>query len=221
MLGMAITSVPGVAADPISDKRAQAAQLSSELDRLNTKQEQLAEKFNGARVAADRVQAEVVEANAAVAKANVALGKQRAELRDVAVTTYVDGGTHTATNTAAIDSVAVSRFYVSAINSRQRDVLDALEQAKTDYQAEQARLHDAQARAKDAVDAVAKDRQAASAAAVQQQVALSKAQGELATLVAEDEARKAAAEAARVKAELERQQELAAAQAASRARAIA
>src|SRR4051794_23661258 len=160
VLGMAITSVPGVAADPISDKRAQAAQLSSELDRLNTKQEQLAEKFNGARVAADRIQAEVAQANAAVAKANFALGRQRDELRDVAVSTYVDGGTHTATDAASVDDVAVSRFYAAAINSRQRDALDALEQAKSDYQAEQTRLRDAQARAKDAIDAVAKDRQA-------------------------------------------------------------
>jgi cell wall-associated NlpC family hydrolase len=221
VLGMAITSVPGVAADPISDKRAQAAQLASELDRLNTKQEQLAEKFNGARVAADRIQAQVVQANAAVAKANVALGKQRAQLRDIAVTTYVEGGSHTAADAATVDNVAVSRFYVAAINSRQRDALDALEQAKSDYQAEQARLRDAQARAKDAIDAVAKNRQAAAAAAAQQQAALSRAQGELATLVAEDQARKAAAEAARVKAELERQQQLAAATAASRARAAA
>src|SRR3954470_317643 len=80
------------AADPIADKRAQAARLASQIDQLNTKQEQLAERFNAAQLTADKVKQQVDQAAAGVAQSGQQLDKQRSTLRDVAVDSYIRGG---------------------------------------------------------------------------------------------------------------------------------
>src|SRR5436305_9660727 len=88
-----VALAPRASADAISDKQAQAAQLASQIDRLNTKQEQLAEKYNAARLAAAAVQQQVSQAAAGVAAAGQQLDQQRSTLRDVAIDSYIRGST--------------------------------------------------------------------------------------------------------------------------------
>src|SRR4051812_28534953 len=206
------------AADPIADKQAQAARLASQIDQLNTKQEQLAERFNAAQLAADKVKQQVDQAAAGLAQAGHQLDQQRSTLRDVAINSYIRGGT-TATNGGAADGdVAVQRFYVNTVGSNGHEAMDALRQAQLDYGVQRQQLQTAQSKAQAAVAQVDRDRKAAANADAQAQAALQKVKGDLAQLVAQKQAEEAAAEAARVRAELLHQQELAA---ASRARAVA
>lgn len=206
------------AADPIADKQAQAARLASQIDQLNTKQEQLAERYNAAQLAAEKVKQHVDQAAAGLAQAGHQLDQQRSTLRDVAINSYIRGGA-TATNGGAADGdVAVQRFYVDTVGSNGHEAMDALRQAQLDYGVQRQQLQAAQTKAQAAVAQVDHDRKAAANADAQAQAALQKVKGDLAQLVAQKQAEQAAAEAARVRAELLHQQELAA---ASRARAAA
>jgi cell wall-associated NlpC family hydrolase len=139
-------------------------------------------------------------------------------MRDVAVDSYVRGsGPATGSMTAAAGDVAVQRFYVETIGSNGQDAMDALRQARLDYGAQRQQLQTVQVKAQAAVAQVDKDRKAAAAADARAQAALGQVKGDLAQLVAQKQAEEAAAQAARVRAELLHQQELA----ASRARAAA
>ena len=205
-------------ADPIADKQAQAARLAGQINQLNTRQEQLAERYNAARLAADQVKQQVDQAAAGLAKAGQQMDQQRSTLRDVAVDSYIRSGTGPAnTSGAAGGDIAVQRYYIDTLGTNGHDAMDALRQAQLDYGVQRQQLQAAQAKAQAAVAQVDRDRKAAADANSQAQAALQKVKGDLAQLVAQKQAEEAAAAAARVKAELLHQQELA----ASRARAAA
>ena len=204
-------------ADPIADKRAQAQRLGDRLDQLSTKVEQLAERYNGARVAADKVQSDVAKAAADLAAANQKLATERQTLGAVAVRLYVNGIDTEGTPAGSATDVAVQRTYVQSILAQQQDALDGLRAARLEVGDRQQRLAQAQAAARVVLTQVAKDRNAAAQADALNRSELSKVNGELAALIEQERARKAAAEAARVRQLLLRQQQLV----ASRSRVLA
>ncbi|MDQ1395559.1 MAG: peptidoglycan DL-endopeptidase CwlO [Acidimicrobiaceae bacterium] len=222
VLGGILPSAVAASADPITDKRAQADQLAKQIDQLNTRGEQLAERYNAARLAADAVRAQVDKAAAGVADSAKRLDQHKSQLRDVAVRSYIAGGSvQTTASSAAGGDMAVQRFYVQSMTSDQRDAMDALRQSQLDYAAQREQLKTAQASAQAAVNQVAKDRQAAADADAQAQAALGKVKGELAALVAQRQAEEEAAAAARAREEMARQQAMEAARSKARAEADA
>jgi cell wall-associated NlpC family hydrolase len=206
-------------ADPIADKQAEAQRLSDRLDQLGTRAEQLAERYNAATVAASKVQSDVDTAAADLAAANEQLATQRQALNEVAVRVYVSGAdTASAADITDISDVAVEQTYVQSIVAHQQDALDGLRAARLEVGERQQRLAQAQAVAKAALASVSNDRNQAARADALNRAELSKVNAELASLVAEARARKAAADAARMRQVLLRQQQVAT---ASRSRTLA
>jgi cell wall-associated NlpC family hydrolase/outer membrane murein-binding lipoprotein Lpp len=217
VLGASILLAPAASADTIADKKAQAQQLTAQIDQLNTRLEQLAERYNAARLKADSLKTQAAKAAAAVATAKAQMDQRRSAVRQVAVDAYTArSGPETAKPVADGNALAVSQVYASSVVSGQHDALDALRQSQLDYTDQQHQLAAAETKARSAVNEVAKDQQAAASADRQARAALGKVQGDLAQLVAEEQARQAAAAAERARAELARQQ----ATAASRSRTL-
>ena len=193
------------AADPIADKKAQAAQLTAQIDQLTTRQEQLAEKYNAAQLKANSLRDQAAQAAANLAKAQQQAAQRRSAVQQVAVDAYTSNNASTQTHMADGNDLVVSEVYATTVVGGQKEALDALRQSQMDLTDQQNQLNAAQAKAKAAVAQVAKDRQAAASANTQAQAALNKVKGDLAQLVAEEQAREAAAAAARAREALARQ----------------
>lgn len=206
---------PLAAADPIADKKAQAAQLAAQIDQLTTRQEQLAERYNAAQLKADTLKTQAAQAAANLAKARDQITKRRSAVQQVAVDAYTSRNASTRTRVVDGNDLAVSEVYATTVVGGQREALDALRQAQMDYADQQIQLNAAETKARTALAQVSSDRQAASTASAQAQAALDKVKGDIAQLVAEEQARQAAAAAQRAREALARQ---AAASTASRAR---
>ena len=216
VLGVSMMLASVASADPIADKKAQAAQLAAQIDQLTTKQEQLAERYNAAQLKASQLKDQAALAAANLDKARQQMNQRRSAVQQVALDAYTShGSSGPKAQVADGNTFAVSEVYATTVVGGQREAIDALRQAQLDLADQQTQLNAAQAKAQVALKQVAQDRSAAAAASSQAEAALGKVKGELAQLVAEEQARKAAADAQRARDALARQT---AAAAASRSR---
>ena len=81
-----------VAADPISDKKAQAAKIAAELRAEGDRVEQLSEQLDQARLRADTVAQKLQAAEAKMAATDAQAATVRKALADQAVNAYVSAG---------------------------------------------------------------------------------------------------------------------------------
>lgn len=192
-------------ANPIDDKRAEAARLAQQLDAQNRQIEILDEQYNQAVLHQTDTQSALTTAQAQlqVAESNLADARQR--LATNAVDAYVHGGT-----TAIIDQLVGSngqdmplrKAYAETATGDEQQAVDGLHAAVGDLRAREATLQAAQSSAHDAVNQVGSARNATAAMVNTQQATLAQVQGQLAQLVAQQQAEQAAAQAAKAKADL-------------------
>ncbi|MEW6153800.1 MAG: C40 family peptidase [Actinomycetota bacterium] len=185
----------------VDEKRVEAARLADQLEAQGTQVSMAAERFNRAQLALAEVQESMARAEADMARSSERMAGVKARLADVAVMAYVSGG-HTATlsrlarSTDHVD-LAVRRQYMQVTAADQRTVLGELRAAREDLAERTARLAAEEREAKEAAGEADDRRRQAMAAEEAQRALLVRAQGELADLVAAEEARRAAEEAAR------------------------
>ncbi|HEV3225560.1 MAG TPA: NlpC/P60 family protein [Acidimicrobiales bacterium] len=191
------------AADPIGDKQAQANAIAAKVDELNHTIERYAEQANGAQVELDGLNQQEADAQARVDAAKAEQAQHLSELRTYAIDAYVHGtDDHAAALASSTDltDLGQRQGYLSAASGNRQQLVDQLRATQQDLAAQIAQLNDAQAK----VAAKQKDlndrRTAAASAAAQQRDLLAQAKGELATLVAQAQAKKAADEAAAAQA---------------------
>jgi peptidoglycan DL-endopeptidase CwlO len=193
-------------ADQIADKRAEAARIAAALDQKAQAAEVLAERYNAARIKADDAASAVTTAAKALSVTDAQMKKSEAALRETAVQAYVQGGflplNDAPPNPHDALDMSVRRQYLTVVASRQSDALSSLRAARADLASKQSQLDAANQSSRQAVAAAEGERKAAAAAVADQQALLSKVKGELGTLVAAEQARKAAEEAKRVQAAL-------------------
>jgi peptidoglycan DL-endopeptidase CwlO len=193
--------LPSVSADPISDKQAQAAQLATQINALGIKESGLSEQYDGAKLALDQATSKVNAAAASAAAAESQVTQDKASLKRAAQDAYVENGTQAAMASSSAstltnaESGVVRAEYVN-------NLADSQAQAINDYQAAFQNAHDAQIVLKQAQDAAANtaqqladDKQATIAAQDQLESTLSQVKGQLAQLVAQQQAAQAAAAA--------------------------
>jgi cell wall-associated NlpC family hydrolase len=185
-------------ADQLSDKKAEAQRIASQLDAQSNRLAELAEQFNQARLRADTVAGQERAAAAEVGRIRGQVDQIRSDVREQAVAAYVRGGM---APTAGLDTgdLDPSRLeqYVSSIVGQRQDSLDALRAALQTLDERQAALDAARQKARDALAKVSASRRDASAAQSSQRATLNKVQGELSGLVAAESRRRAEAEARR------------------------
>ena len=198
VLVVPMLTAPASSADPVADKKAEAAQIQAQLDTQGQKVSVLAEQSNRANLKVAEVDAALQKAQADLADSDARLQTVKGTLAEAAILAYVQGGSTTLLGhlvQAGKDDLIVRSQYLQVTASDQRQAVDQYKTAKADFTAQQSQLQaERSSAAKAAADAASASKAAAAAEDVQK-VALSKVTGELADLVAAAQAQKEAAQA--------------------------
>ena len=191
-------------ADKIGDMRKQAARMADQLDALENRADDLSENYAEAVYELQQLDQQVAQAQSQLDAADSALGQTRGRMRDYAVNAYVQfdqasdlmvflGSTPENTE-ARIGYADVAVGKDRALADTFRSASEDAAFARADLQSQREKQNQLQAQ----VNSSKKDAEQAVSA---QQRALSKVQGQLATLVRQEQARRAAeaAKAARAR----------------------
>jgi cell wall-associated NlpC family hydrolase len=190
----------GASGDPIDEKKAEAARIQEQLDRQGRQVSQLAEKFNQARNKAAEVDGSVAKTQADVARSDERLQEVRGRLAQAAVVAYMHGGSISmisALSRGGSSDMVVRTQYLRVTAADQRRVIGELRSAREDFLSKKARLEGEQKQARAAAASAADASRAAADAEASQKVVLARVNGDLATLVAAEQARREAEAAAR------------------------
>ena len=190
-----IMTAPASFADPLADKRAEAARIQEQLARQGEKVSVLAERSNRAALKSAEVEGSLAKAAADVARSDERLQLVRGRLATAAVVAYVHGG-----NNALIgklvrgnqDDMVVRTQYLRVTAADQRRVIGEVRSAKQDFETQKSRLEGERQAAADAAELAAAASRAALEAEDAQRAVLGQVTGELGELVAAEQARKEA-----------------------------
>jgi cell wall-associated NlpC family hydrolase len=204
-LVLSLLGAASAAASPIQDKQAQAARIQAQLDAQGNKISQLDEQYNRAQMGVASSQASYAKAQADLAAANARFDQIKSQMSGAAVNAYMHGG-----NTSMLEQLvksdgkdlAVRKTYVEAAAADQTSTLDALRAARQDLQAQQSKLKASADSAKQAASNLASQKSAIDAAIAAQQATLNSVKGDLAQLIAQQQAAAAAQAQQRAQAAL-------------------
>jgi len=184
-------------ADPLADKRAEAARIQEQLERQGEKVSVLAERSNRAALKVSEVEGSLAKTSAEVARSDERLQEVRAHLATAAVLAYVHGGSNAMIGRLARggkDDMIVRTQYLRVTAADQRRVIGEVRTAKQDFEFQKSRLEDDRKAATSAADAAAAANRAAQDAEDAQRAVLGQVNGELSELVAAEQARREAEE---------------------------
>jgi len=197
--------VPGpVAASPIDDKKAEAARLQAQIEQLGNRESALAERYNRAVLDAQTAARRQASAQAQLVATAQHTDQVKAQLHEVAVQAYMDGPVSSAplSSMASGSDPARAQFYSSSLARERTDALDALHAATQQLNEQKSQLDAAKRQADAGVRHVELSRRQVVQAQAALNGTLDKVKGDLATLVAQAEASRRAADAARARARL-------------------
>jgi cell wall-associated NlpC family hydrolase len=179
-------------ADTVASKKAEAERIAAQLDRLAERASVLTEDYNEARVKAAALDAKSRNAVADLKATEAKAAAAKSNLKQMSIEAYIRGGMDRQRVAGSIDP-ARAEYYLHAAANRQQDTIDSLRAAKMALAERQQGLDAARAQARRVLAQVNAKRQAAQAAEAAQRALLSQVKGDLARLVAQDQARRAAA----------------------------
>jgi cell wall-associated NlpC family hydrolase len=223
-LGAAVTSgllVPSASADQISDLKAQAASIASRIDALGQQEEALSERYDAAQLQVATLQARVTQASQELAAAQAKVDQARQVLKQDAVQAYVDGGQNQLSSSpsgSAIQSANTSLLraeYVNTLATDQTEAIDQYHVATLQEQAATANYKQQEQAAQAQLALVKADQNQVAGVAAQLTSTEHRVNGQIATLVAQQQAAAAAAAARAAAARLAQERAAAAAAAAA------
>jgi len=185
-------------ADPIDDKQAEAKALQDEIDANGAKLDALSEQYNGAQYRLEQAQAAAADAQQKLDATTTEVARLRDLVNQRAAALYRglgQGGPVDLDVSSAANLIASSK-YSKAAAQHDTDLLDQLRRAERALRDQKAAADQAQADAQEEQSAIAKAQAGVEAANAKQEDLLSQVNGEIAQLVAEEQARKEAAELA-------------------------
>jgi len=199
LVGIALLSSPFLAtagsATPLGDKQAEAARLAAQLDAQGARLSALDEEYNRAVLKVQETAAALAAAERDIAAANDRFATARVRLARHAITAYVHGG-----STSVVEQLAQSNGtdltlrnqYIQTAAAEERNAIDGLKAAREDLGRLRARLVDRRKAADDAAAKVAADRQRIQDANDSLDRTYRRVTGEVAQLVAAEQARREA-----------------------------
>ena len=181
----------------LDDKKAQAEQLQNEIDANGNKIAALGEEYNGAVYAYEKAQAGVSEAKQHLAAAQAAQDKLSAQVAERGAVLYQGAQDPSSifpdTNITSINELGARTKYGAVATGNDEQLIANLERAQQDLDVQRkAYEHQVEAAAKQR-DSIAAARAEVEQASAQERELLSQVKGEIATLIAEEKAREAAA----------------------------
>jgi cell wall-associated NlpC family hydrolase len=195
-------------ADTVSDKRAQAARLASQLTALNQHSSALSEAFDRARIHQADVQNQLKATEAKMGVTTGALTAAQQRVKVAAIQAYMQGGAPQQLSLMIPSSAAeigLRGTYVKSVTGSTNDAVDALHASRTELGRLHAQLVAAQADANRAVDQVASAQKAAAAADAQISAAYASAQSQLGDALAQARVQQIATNQQRVQTAVARQ----------------
>ncbi len=184
-------------ADPLADKRAEAARIQEALERQGEKVSIMAERSNRAQLKVAEVEGSLAKTAADVARSDERLRQVKARLATAAVLAYVHGGNISLIGQLARGGQAdmvVRTQYLRVTAADQRRVIGEVRTAKQDLETQKSRLESERKAAAEAADAATAANRAAQEAEDAQRAVLGQVTGELSQLVAAEQARREAEE---------------------------
>jgi len=181
--------------DPIDDKRAEAKALQDQIDANGTQLDALSERYNGAQYRFEQAQAAAADAQQKydAAEAEVARLSDLVKQRAAALYRAVGQGAPVDLDVSSASRLISSSKYSKSAAQHDVDLVKQLRSAQRVLQDQKAAAEQAEADAQDEQAQIGKAQAAVEAANDRQQQLLSQVNGEIAQLVAEEEARKEAA----------------------------
>jgi cell wall-associated NlpC family hydrolase len=192
-------------ADPIADKKHQAAQLVQQIQAQSQVVSRLSEQVDQARIKATQVDQQISAAEAKLAQTDGRFVELQGRLRGQAITQYVHGGsaaTLQALSKGRLIDLVLSRTYMETAAANEQDALGQLRLVHAKVIEQQATLADARKAAATAFNQVQGTQRAAAAADALLRATLGRVQGDLVALVAAQQAELARQAQARLEAEL-------------------
>ena len=203
LVGTTSATVGTGSAGPIEDKRAEATRIAAQLDAGANQVTQLSKQANRAKGQLGATETALAQATAEANAADRHLHQTQTRLADQAVDAYVHGGSagllSVLTKSDGSD-LAVRKQYATLAAGQDQQAIDEMRAAREDLTGRRASLRRIQNVRAAAISQLDKRKAALTQAQNGEQALLGKVQGELATLVAADQARRDAAAVARAKA---------------------
>jgi cell wall-associated NlpC family hydrolase len=181
-------------ADPIDDKQAEAKALQDEIDSNGAKLDALSEQYNGAQYRLEQAQAAAADAQQKLdaTTAEVARLRDLVNQRGAALYRGVGQGGPIQLDVSSASRLIASSKYSKAAAQHDTDLLAQLRRAERELADQKAAADQAQADAQAEQGAIAKAQAGVEAANAKQEDLLSQVNGEIAQLVAEEQARREA-----------------------------
>ncbi|MDQ6909626.1 MAG: transglycosylase family protein [Actinomycetota bacterium] len=181
-------------ASPVSDKQAQASQLASDLDGQAQRIRALDSRYRRAQAELATQQEALVQARARFDEATRVQSETRQRLVRHAQDAYARGGSlFTLSNlwrSQGGDDLVARRFYLEVVNGLERGIVDQLKATREDLDSRRAELEASEAKARSQTEALRYDKQLLEQAFASQDANLRRVKGELASLVAAEQARR-------------------------------
>jgi peptidoglycan hydrolase CwlO-like protein len=203
LVGTTSASVGTGSAGPIEDKRAEAARIAAQIDAGAVQVTQLSKQTDRAKGQLGATEAGLAAATAEANSADAHLHQTQTRLADQAVDAYVHGGSAsllTALTSSNGSDLPVRKQYAQLAAGQDQQAIDDMRAAREDLAARRASLRRIEGVRATAVTQLDKRTAALTQAQNGEKAMLGKVQGELATLVAADQARRDAEAVARAKA---------------------
>jgi cell wall-associated NlpC family hydrolase len=199
----ALTAPAG--ADPVGDKQREAQQIANRIEQLSDRAADMGEALNGAQLSLTAAQADVKASEDKLAGLNQKLDGMRSTLSAYALKAYVyadqtGGLVGLLSGTSLTEGAAQRAGYQTVALGANADMTDEVRAVIEDTQAEQTVLAAKKDKVARLADSYAAAKKQAEQALTQQQNLQVKVKGELANLVAQEQARRAAAAAAAAQA---------------------
>jgi peptidoglycan DL-endopeptidase CwlO len=195
----AATSLSVVEADatPISDKQAQAAQLEAQINTNAVKLDTLNEQVKAAQSQLDQANATIADAETRITAARAQTDSLGKLVKERAASVYRSASNGTENNIFSIDisRLASSQKYASAATQHDNALVDQLNRAKADLKAREKDAQTAKQSAEQQQAALQAAEASFQATNGQYAALLGQVKGELGTLVAQDQAARAAQQA--------------------------
>jgi len=189
-------------ADPLASARAQAAQLTAQLQAEAARLDAASQAYDAAEQRVQQLQQQLQQNQAQLVQDRAQVTADQAALRTEAVQAYMTGTSDTGLESllGSGDSATAAHEYQAVASSSITTAVDNLRQSEAALARQQSELQATQAQAQAALAKAAAARQAAQAAVDAQQATLAKVKGQIAVLVAQQQAAEQAAQEAAFRA---------------------
>ncbi len=197
--GAVLPAVRSASADSVSSDRAEATQLTQQIQAEGQQLDALNEQYDEAQIRVGQLDQQVAQTRSQISQTKDHVASAQANLRTQALQDYMSGGSDNGLEqlfTSGGQQSSVTAEYQSVASGNVSNAIDRLNRAEAALTAQENQLQTTQSQAQAALGQAAAAQRSAQTELTAQQATLSQVKGRIATLVQQQQAAEAAAQAA-------------------------